>query len=98
MNEPVLPGLPEPALHALVEGNAMQGGEYRSLSQEWDEHSARFSEKSVRALQIATWNAARDHFAGLCDKRVIGDNNREDQEAARCAAAIRQSPDPKETT
>jgi len=57
-----------------------------------------FSSTQVGALQIATWNAARDHFAGLCDKRVIGDNNREDQEAARCAAAIRQSPDPKETT
>lgn len=31
----------------------------------------------------------REACAKVCDARVIGDHNREDQEAKRCAAAIR---------
>jgi hypothetical protein len=33
--------------------------------------------------------AEREACAKLCDKRYMGDNNREDMEAKRCAAAIR---------
>ena len=33
--------------------------------------------------------AEREACAKVCDARVIGDHNREDQEAKRCAAAIR---------
>jgi hypothetical protein len=31
----------------------------------------------------------REACAKVCDKRYMGDNNREDMEAKRCAAAIR---------
>lgn len=33
--------------------------------------------------------AEREECAKLCDARVIGDHNREDAEAEKCAAAIR---------
>jgi hypothetical protein len=33
--------------------------------------------------------AEREVCAKVCDKRYMGDNNREDIEAKRCAAAIR---------
>ena len=33
--------------------------------------------------------AEREACAKVCEARVMGDNNREDQEAKRCAAAIR---------
>ena len=33
--------------------------------------------------------AEREACAKVCEARVIGDHNREDQEAKRCAAAIR---------
>jgi hypothetical protein len=33
--------------------------------------------------------AEREACAKVCDKRYMGDNNREDIEAKRCAAAIR---------
>jgi hypothetical protein len=33
----------------------------------------------------------REKCAKVCDKRYMGDNNREDMEAKRCAAAIRAS-------
>ena len=41
----------------------------------------------------AAWQAAtraeREECAKVCDSRYLGDNNREDLEAKRCAAAIR---------
>jgi ketopantoate hydroxymethyltransferase len=33
--------------------------------------------------------AEREACAAVCDARYMGDNNREDMEARRCAAAIR---------
>lgn len=33
--------------------------------------------------------AEREECAKVCDRRYMGDNNREDMEARRCAAAIR---------
>jgi hypothetical protein len=38
--------------------------------------------------QAAT-KAEREACARVCDRRVMGDNNREDQEAKKCASAIR---------
>jgi hypothetical protein len=47
-----------------------------------------FIEDSERfAAQVAL--AEREACAALCDARYMGDNNREDMEARRCAAAIR---------
>ena len=43
-------------------------------------------------LKELEWQVAereREACAKVCDARVIGDHNREDQEAKRCAAAIR---------
>ena len=43
-------------------------------------------------LKELEWQVAereREACATVCDARVIGDHNREDQEAKRCAAAIR---------
>ena len=37
--------------------------------------------------------AEREACAKICDARYMGDNNREDQEARRCAAAIRARSD-----
>ena len=38
--------------------------------------------------------AEREACAKVCDSRVMGDNNREDEEAKRCAAAIRARGEP----
>ena len=43
-------------------------------------------EVKLAALAVAK---EREACAKVCDARVIGDHNREDQEAKRCAAAIR---------
>lgn len=48
------------------------------------DHLARFAEL-VRADE-------RERCAKACEQRVTGDNNREDAEAKRCAAAIRAMP------
>ena len=37
----------------------------------------------------AAYAAGLDHAATICDRRYMGDNNREDMEARRCAEAIR---------
>jgi hypothetical protein len=45
------------------------------------------------------WEAAHEACAKVCEVRYMGDNNREDMEARRCAAAIRArgQPDAKVT-
>lgn len=49
-------------------------------------HNAFSPEQLERfAAQVA------EHCAALCDARDMGDGTREDQEARRCAAAIRES-------
>lgn len=35
------------------------------------------------------WEAAHEACAKVCEARYMGDNNREDMEAKRCAEAIR---------
>ena len=40
-------------------------------------------------LAVLAVAAEREACAKVCDARVIGDHNREDQEAKRCADAIR---------
>jgi hypothetical protein len=54
--------------------------------------------RSVREWENATeeaWQAAyaagMERAAEICEARAMGDNNREDQEAKRCAAAIRRA-------
>jgi hypothetical protein len=42
----------------------------------------------IKALEEAR-KAEREACAKVCDARYMGDNNREDMEARRCAAAIR---------
>lgn len=44
---------------------------------------------ALRAYAEQAVLAEREECAKVCDSRVVGDHNREDAEAARCAAAIR---------
>jgi len=99
MNElkPLLPGMPEPFgyLHDA------SGNDPLTFVRILPENMALLcstmpvlSLTQVRALQIATWNAARDYFAGLCDSQEGDGTTR--AVAKGCAAAIRQSPDPVE--
>ena len=43
----------------------------------------------IERLAVLIAAAEREACAKVCDSRVMGDNNREDEEAKRCAAAIR---------
>ena len=45
-------------------------------------------EKSMKLVAEAV-ASEREACAAVCDARYMGDNNREDMEARRCAAAIR---------
>lgn len=54
-----MPDLPEPADTAYVEGPAMQGGEYRTLSKNYEPDCAMYSPNQVRAIQEAAFNAGR---------------------------------------
>lgn len=51
-------------------------------------HDAAVIEASIEAIEAAV-AAERERCARVCESRVIGDHNREDAEAQRCAAAIR---------
>jgi hypothetical protein len=44
---------------------------------------------SLKAFEALVRADEREACAKVCDKRYMGDNNREDMEAKRCAAAIR---------
>ena len=44
----------------------------------------------LRSLEADIRADQREKDARICDARVMGDNNREDEEAKRCAAAIRE--------
>jgi hypothetical protein len=46
-------------------------------------------DKEVLRLVNAAIAAEREACAKVCEARYMGDNNREDAEARRCAAAIR---------
>jgi hypothetical protein len=53
------------------------------------EHTLALQQKSYeREIEIEV-EAEREACAKVCDARYMGDNNREDMEARRCAAAIR---------
>jgi hypothetical protein len=53
------------------------------------EHTLALQQKSYeREIEIEV-EAEREACANVCDARYMGDNNREDMEARRCAAAIR---------
>ena len=58
------------------------------------EHTLALQQKSYeREIQIEV-EAEREACAKVCDARYMGDNNREDMEARRCAAAIRARGNP----
>jgi hypothetical protein len=46
-------------------------------------------EAALAAVAPLIRRAALEEAAKVCDSRYMGDNNREDMEARRCAAAIR---------
>jgi hypothetical protein len=65
-----------------------------------DELLTRFAALVAAALRDEMWEKSmklvaeavaseREACAKVCDARYMGDNNREDMEARRCAAAIR---------
>jgi hypothetical protein len=45
--------------------------------------------EKLKAFEALVRADEREACAKVCDKRYMGDNNREDMEAKRCAAAIR---------
>ena len=48
-----------------------------------------WDEDAMRTYAAAAVRAEREECANLCEARFVGDLNREDMEARRCAAAIR---------
>jgi hypothetical protein len=48
-----------------------------------------YSAEQMQAYARAYGRMVQERCAALCDARVMGDGNREDEEAKRCAAAIR---------
>jgi hypothetical protein len=58
--------------------------EYEDGDLEWG-----CSTEQLKAFAALVRAAEREACAKVCDKRYMGDNNREDMEAKRCAAAIR---------
>jgi len=48
-----------------------------------------FNPEKLKAFAELVRADEREACAKVCDKRYMGDNNREDMEAKRCAAAIR---------
>jgi hypothetical protein len=48
----------------------------------------------LKAFEALVRANEREACAKVCDKRYMGDNNREDMEAKRCAAAIRARGNP----
>jgi hypothetical protein len=70
----------------------MDREELIKLSREAGVHHINLDDDYIFALErFAALVAAaeREACAKVCDARYMGDNNREDMEARRCAAAIR---------
>lgn len=65
----------------------------KGIGTERDEFGRYIDAQKFWAGWQAAWTASRadalEYAAKLCDRRVMGDNNREDAEAKRCADAIR---------
>ena len=59
--------------------------EYGVTHRTWDYQD----EQAVEAFYHAAQRQAYERAAKCCDARYMGDNNREDMEAKRCAEAIR---------
>ncbi len=56
---------------------------------EWCDENWPAHENQARAALAVAEPVIREQCAKICDRRYMGDNNREDMEARRCAAAIR---------
>lgn len=52
-----------------------------------------YTVEQMRAYGDARAKAEREACAKVCEARYMGDNNREDMEARRCATAIRNRAD-----
>ena len=52
-------------------------------------HASVFSANDIARFAVLVADAEREACAKLCEARFVGDLNREDMEARRCAAAIR---------
>ena len=53
-----------------------------------------WDEDAMRTYAAAAVRAEREECAKLCEARFMGDMTREDMEARRCAAAIRERNNP----
>jgi hypothetical protein len=53
-----LPELPAPVTHALIQGAAMQGSEYRRLADSYEPGCAQYSADQMRAYALAACEAA----------------------------------------
>jgi hypothetical protein len=54
-----------------------------------DDDDTQVYQSELEAAVKAAIEAEREACAKVCEARYMGDNNREDAEARRCAAAIR---------
>ena len=54
-------------------------------------HASVFSANDIARFAALVAAAEREACARVCEARFVGDLNREDMEARRCAAAIRAS-------
>lgn len=68
----------------------LRGVEWRYTSRRTRIDATALYDQSTLDAAIA---AERERCAKLCESRIMGDNNREDSEARRCAKAIRQPVD-----
>jgi hypothetical protein len=60
----------------------------------WGMDAFRFSVEELERFAALVAAQEREACAAVCDARYMGDNNREDMEARRCAAAIRARGNP----
>jgi hypothetical protein len=65
------------------------GARYQVKKNMTDDDDTQVYRSELEAAVKAAIEAEREACAKLCEARYMGDNNREDEEARRCAAAIR---------
>ena len=61
----------------------------READIDWHKHWNDDESNRLEVFAALIAAAEREECASLCDARYMGDNNREDMEARRCADAIR---------
>lgn len=75
----------------LVERVAQQFSHLHHLSYEYGKRHtwSDYARAAIAVLRPALRAEVLEEAARVCERRYMGDNNREDMEARRCAAAIR---------